>query len=201
MRLNPLPQSFFVPSAEQVAPRLLGHWLFRRTPNGLCGGLIVETEAYLTGDPACHAFRGRTERNRAMWGAPGHAYVYLIYGCHCCVNAVCRPPGAAEAVLIRALEPRSGLEIMRQYRRVPQPLDLTNGPAKLCAAMQIDRRLDEVDLCHPASPLWIGQNPEVDQFHATQGPIVTTARVGLSKATDWPLRFFLARNCWVSRQR
>src|SRR5207244_5692567 len=93
----PLPKSFYEPSAKVVAPRLLGHWLIRNTPGGPCGGAIVETEAYLSDDSASHGFPGPTPRNTAMFGAPGHGYVYLIYGYHFCVNAVCRPSGIAEA--------------------------------------------------------------------------------------------------------
>src|SRR5437870_3143652 len=122
----PLPRSFYQPAADEVAPGLLGHWLIRNTPQGPCGGPIVEVEAYLTNDPACHAFCGRTERNKTMWGAPGHGYVYLIYGYHCCVNAVCQPEGVGEAVLIRALEPEFGENWMHQQRPVADRKHLTN---------------------------------------------------------------------------
>src|SRR5262252_380275 len=104
-RFTPLPESLYEPSAKAVAPQLLGHWLIRNMASGLCGGAIVETEAYLRDDPACHAARGLTRRNRVMFGVPGHGYVYLIYGYHFCVNAVCRPAGVGEAVLVRAIEP------------------------------------------------------------------------------------------------
>src|SRR5262245_24518684 len=113
---NPLPRSFYEPSADVVAPQLLGHWLVRRFHNEICAGTIVETEAYLMDDPACHAFPGLTPRNRTMFGQPGHGYVYFIYGCHFCVNAVCRPSGIGEAVLIRAIEPFAGEEIFRKNR-------------------------------------------------------------------------------------
>src|SRR5580658_9832140 len=117
LRFAPLARSFYEPSAQTVAPRLLGHWLIRNLPAGRCGGPIVEAEAYLADDdPASHAYGGKTARNRAMFGPPGHAYVYLIYGFHCCVNAVCRPPGCAEAVLIRAIEAEAGAELMRLNR-------------------------------------------------------------------------------------
>ena len=108
MKFVLLPQSFYEPSAEVVAPRLLGQWLIRKTPNGFCGGPIVETEAYLIDDPASHGFVGETVRNRVMYGPPGRAYVYLIYGAHFCVNADCQGVGRAEAVLIRAIEAEFG---------------------------------------------------------------------------------------------
>src|SRR6266849_8436459 len=148
---SPLPESFYHPSAKMVAPELLGHWLIRNTPNGPCGGPVVETEAYLCDDPACHGTPGPTPRTRVMFGAPGHGYVYLIYGYHFCVNAVCRPAGVGEAVLVRAIEPLFGEELMRRERPNGKAQELTNGPAKLCQAMNIDRRLDGINLCDPHS--------------------------------------------------
>src|SRR3954447_6754955 len=120
-----LPKSFYEPSAKIVAPLLLGHWLIRNTPEGPCGGPIVETEAYLSDDPACHGAPGPTPRNRVMFGPPGHGYVYLIYGYHFCVNAVCRPTGIAEAVLVRAIEPLFGEAWLRRHRSVSNLRDLT----------------------------------------------------------------------------
>jgi DNA-3-methyladenine glycosylase len=194
----PLPRKFYVPSAEAVAPTLLGHWLIRRTPDGVCGGAIVETEAYLTGDPAAHSYVGLTERNRIMWGPPGHSYVYFIYGNHYCFNAVCHPVGSAEAVLVRAIEPLFGLEFMRARRVVAKPANLTNGPGKLCAAMDIDRSLDGADLCNGESPLFIAQNPGLKSFLTQRGPVATTARIGITKAATLPLRFYLKGSGFVS---
>jgi DNA-3-methyladenine glycosylase len=190
-----------MPSAKVVAPALLGHWLIRNTSNGPCGGPIVETEAYLVGDPACHGTPGLTARNRVMFGAPGHGYVYLIYGFYYCVNAVCRPPGVAEAVLIRAVEAALGEEIMRQQRPVDATRDLTNGPGKLCVAMDIDRGLDGADLCDAKSPMFIARNPAVEKFRKERGPVVTGTRIGLTKAADLPLRFYLAGSAFVSQRR
>ena len=197
--VEPLPREFFEPSAADVAPRLCGHWLLRRTPGGWSGGIIVETEAYLAHDPACHGFKRETPRNQAMYGPPGHAYVYFIYGNHWCFNAVCRPRGVAEAVLVRAIEPTFGLERIRQRRPVGRFQDLTNGPAKCCVALDIDRAHDGLDLCDPASPMVLARNPAFAQLARTLGPLVTTTRIGLSKAADWPLRFFLAGSLFVSR--
>jgi DNA-3-methyladenine glycosylase len=197
---RPLPRSFYGPSADVVAPKLLGQFLIRNTPDGPCGGPIVEVEAYLTDDPACHAFNGQTARNRVMWGPPGHGYVYFIYGNHWCFNVVCQPAGMAEAVLIRALEPTIGLEQMQSRRQVRVERELTNGPGKLCAAMGIDRGFDGVDLCDASSPLFIARNPALKSFLRRRGPLVTTARVGIVKAAALPLRFYLGGSEYVSRK-
>jgi DNA-3-methyladenine glycosylase len=197
--IKPLPRKFYEPSAVEVASRLLGHWLIRHTPSGLCGGPIVEVEAYLKDDPACHAARGLTRRNRVMFGPPGHAYVYLIYGYHFCINAVCCPAGVAEAVLIRAVEPEFGREFMLRQRPV-KPEHLTNGPAKLCQAMKIDRGLDGTDLCRPNSAVVIAANPGLSEFRDQNGPILTTTRIGITRAAALPLRFYLAGSPSVSQR-
>ena len=197
---TPLPESFYKPSAKVVAPELLGHWLIRNTASGPCGGAIVETEAYLKDDPACHAARGLTPRNRVMFGRPGHVYVYLIYGFHFCVNAVCRPPGVGEAVLLRAIEATLGEEFMRRERPVGETRELTNGPGKLCQAMNIDRGLDGVNLCDANSALFIARNAAVAKFRKQRGPMVTTTRVGITKAAALPLRFYLDGSEFVSKR-
>jgi DNA-3-methyladenine glycosylase len=199
--LKPLERAFYLPSAREVAPRLLGHWLIRRTADGgFVGGRIIETEAYIKDDPACHAYVGRTNRNRVMWGDPGHAYVYLIYGFYNCFNAVCCPEGDAEAVLIRAVDAVFGLESMRQNRPVPKETQLTSGPGKLCVAMDIDRALDGTDLCDARSPVFIAENQELRAFRRKTGPVVTTTRIGLSQATDWPFRYYLEKSPFVSKR-
>lgn len=200
MNFVPLLRSFYEPSAEIVAPLLLGHWLIRNTPQGPCGGPIVETEAYVTNDPACHAAPGKTKRNRVMWEAPGHGYVYLIYGYHFCVNAVCRPEGIAEAILIRAIEPALGENLMHEQRPVATAQNLANGPAKLCSAMNIERALDGVDLCDASSPLFIAQNPDHEKFLKQRGPVIQTTRIGITKAAELPLRFYLNGSSFVSRR-
>lgn len=199
-KLAPLPRAFYEPSAKVVAPLLLGHFLIRNTPMGLAGGPIVETEAYLTNDPACHGAPGPTPRNRVMFGPPGHGYVYLIYGYHFCVNAVCRPTGVAEAVLVRAIEPLFGEAFMRHQRPVSKLRDLTNGPAKLCEALNIDRGLDGIELSDPNSTLWIAENPDAEDFRKAYGPIITTTRIGITKAAAMPLRFYLGGSAYVSQR-
>jgi DNA-3-methyladenine glycosylase len=135
-----------------------------------------------------------------MFGPPGHAYVYLIYGLYYCVNAVCRPKGCAEAVLIRAIEATRGEASMRPRRDVKELSELTSGPAKLCAALEIDRRLDGVDLCDERSPLFVARNPAHKQFLLAKGPMVSTTRVGITKAAELPLRFYLGASAFVSKR-
>jgi len=200
--LTPLPRSFYEPSARLVARRLLGHWLVRRTPTGLAGGPIVEAEGYLHDDPACHAYKGPRERNRAMFGPPGHAYVYLIYGFYHCFNVVCQPSGRGEAVLIRAIEATWELAWMRGNRPVEREAHLTSGPGKLCDALEIDRRHDGLDLCDASSPIFIAENPEAGALRRRLGPIRATPRIGINvaEAADWPLRFSLSRSVFLSRR-
>jgi len=196
-----LERRFFQPSAAVVAPKLLGHWLIRTGPGGLCGGPIVETEAYHQGDPASHAFRGRTHRNQVMFEEPGHAYIYFIYGRYFCVNAVCQPEGVAEAVLIRAIEPVFGADLMRKHRPAGRAADLTRGPARLCQALAIGRTLNGSDLCDGASPLIIARNPRAARWRKSQGGVRVSRRIGLNVAVDKPLRFFLPGNPFVSVKR
>jgi DNA-3-methyladenine glycosylase len=194
----PLDRKFYLPSAAIVAPKLLGHWLIRTTPQGICGGPIVETEAYLRGDPACHAFRGKTQRNAVMFEEPGHAYVYFIYGCHFCVNAVCLPAEIAEAVLIRAIEPLFGADLMRKNRPRGKESDLTRGPAKLCQALAIARTQNGSDLCDRNSPLMIAKNPRAAHWRRSMGGVQISRRIGLNVAVELPLRFYLAKSAFVS---
>lgn len=194
----PLPDSFYLPSAREVARRLLGHWLVRNGPDGFSGGAIVETEAYLSDDPACHAFCGETARNRVMWGPPGAAYVYFIYGVHFCFNAVCRPAGRAEAVLIRAISCDFGIAQMQRNRPVPTLRDLTSGPGKLCQALQITDLFNGARLFHSDSPVFIAANPNRAALIRREGPINASPRIGLSKAAALPLRFFLSSHPFVS---
>jgi DNA-3-methyladenine glycosylase len=195
-KFHPLPRSFFEPGAAEVAPKLLGHWLVHEN----VGGIIVETEAYVRDDPSCHAFRGKTKRNQAMWGEPGRAYVYLIYGFHFCFNTVCRPCGEAEAVLIRALHPLWGLEKMHQRRGKVIERHLASGPGKLCAALGINIAQDGADLCDKAGALIVARNPRVQETLSELGPVVQTTRIGISQAADWPLRWYLRGSPHISRK-
>ena len=151
-------------------------------------------------DPACHGAPGPTPRNRVMFGEPGHAYVYLIYGLHFCANVVCRPAGTAEAILIRAVEATLGEHLLHHRRAVPKNEHLTNGPAKLCEAMEIDRSLNGADLCSPHSPLFIARNRSLARFRRERGPLVVTTRIGLTRAADLPLRFYLNGSPFVSKR-
>ena len=200
VKFRPLEQSFYEPSAAAVAPALLGHFLIRKTPEGICGGPIVETEAYLFDDPACHGYGRETPRNKVMYGPPGRAYVYFIYGNHWCFNTICQPAGIAEAVLVRAVEPLFGIEIMEAARKVGKPIQLANGPGKLCQAMKIGRTLDGVDLCDAESPVFVARNPDLSDFLKLKGPITTTERIGITKAAHLPLRFVLPGSPSVSRK-
>ena len=182
-----------------MARTLLGALLVRRWEGQLLAGRIVETEAYFgLDDPAAHAFAGQTARNKVLWGEPGHAYVYFIYGMHACLNVACEPPGQAGCVLVRALEPMAGLARMAALRGVaPEapPRLLTSGPGRLCQALAITRdRLDGADLLDPAGELLL-LRPE-DSWVA--GEVAATPRIGITKAAERPLRFLLAGNPCVS---
>jgi len=160
--------------------------------------VIVETEAYGgADDPASHAHRGVTARNRVMFGPPGVAYVYFTYGMHHCFNVVCGPEGRAAAVLVRALEPVEGLDLMRRRRGGAAPGELTSGPGKLCIALGIDRRLDAADLL--GDRIWLEAGRRIAPSAIAAGP-----RVGIDYAEEWvgrPWRFWLRGNPFVSRTR
>jgi len=177
----------------------LGRWLVgkvvvRATPDGVVSGRIVETEAYPVGDPAGHAYRGETARNHALFLKPGHAYVYLAYGVSYMLNVSSEAAGVGAGVLIRALEPIEGIEAMQRNRRVETLRDLARGPGRLAAALDIDRRLDGVDLCR-TGPLWLAR----DRQGAPE--IGTSTRIGLTKAADQRLRFYVRSNRFVSGPR
>jgi DNA-3-methyladenine glycosylase len=191
---RPLPASFYARETEVVAGELLGAILVCATDDGETSGRIVETEAYLgEHDLACHAAAGRTARTEPLYGAAGTAYVYFIYGVHWCVNAVTRPVGQPSAVLIRAVEPLEGLPLMRRRRGAARrDVDLTNGPGKLCQAMGITGHHNTLSL--QRSSLRIVAGGSVDDED-----VAVTPRIGITQCADWPLRWVIAGNPYVSR--
>src|SRR5579863_38101 len=194
MRLRRLRRAELpVPSAA-LAHFLIGKTLVRIVPGGRMLGRIVETEAYLPHDAACHAFRGITRRNRVLFMERGHAYVYFIYGNHFMLNVCGEKAGVGGGVLLRALEPLQGLDLMRKRRgRVPAR-DLARGPGRLAQALKVDMRLEGVDLC-AAGPLWLGTPLE------PVGRIGRSVRIGISKDAHRRLRFYERDNAYVSGSR
>ena len=189
-----LDRDFFARDTELVARDLLGCVLECHGPDGVTSGRIVETEAYIgEHDLACHAAAGRTRRTAPLYGPPGTAYVYFIYGVHWCFNAVTRDEGHPSAVLVRALEPLDGIDLMRQRRPAARrDIDLTNGPGKLCAALAIDVRHNELRLDRP--PIRITAGAAVPRANVT-----VTPRIGISEAADWMLRWYVTDSSYVSR--
>ncbi len=187
---------------DVVARQLLGKRLIRTWQGETLAGRIVETEAYFgADDPAAHASAGRTPRNEVLWGPPGHAYVYLIYGLHSCLNVSCEPEGAAGCVLIRALEPLNGRATMARLRGLPQGAAhrlLASGPGRLCQALGITRSgLNGADLLEAAGALQLAEAEP--GFVAAE--ILATPRIGITKAAERPLRFLLAGDPCVSGRR
>ena len=192
-----LRRDFYRRSTLTVARELLGKRLVRVMDGRRLSGLIVEVEAYIgEGDAACHAARGRTPRNEVMYGPPGHAYVYFSYGMHHCLNVVTEGEGFPAAVLIRALEPLEGLEIMRRHRLDKPYSELTNGPAKLCQAMAIERDFNGVDLC-TGEALFIEEGRRVAQEEIGASPRIGIKADEVARSVPW--RFYLQGNDFVSR--
>jgi len=208
----PLPRDFYLQPTLTVARALLGKTLVRRFDDGtIATGRIVETEAYTTDDPACHAFRGITPRTRTMFGPPGHAYIHMNYGLHFCLNAVCAPEGCAEAVLIRAIEPgTNAARLFRNYYPVETTAPLSNdeqearaqtdrtlgaGPGRLTKALALDRAAEATDLTDPANPVYIADGTEVPEDE-----IVTTTRIGISKGAELPWRYYIRSSRFVSKR-
>jgi DNA-3-methyladenine glycosylase len=199
-----LRRAFFNPDPRIVARELLGKLIMRREGRKQLAGRIVEVEAYLgAGDLAAHAAAGHTARNAVLWGPPGHAYVYFIYGVHYCLNISCLPAGDAGCVLIRALEPVSGLREMAEARDLAD-LDLTSmrdlrklasGPGKLCEALGITRPRDnDKDMLSPVSDLQVMS----DGFRVAE--VAVTQRIGITKSAELPLRYVIAGNMFLSKQ-
>lgn len=191
--LTPVPLADYDRPTVDVARGLVGAYLLRATPTGLAGGRIVETEAYVgSEDRASHASRGLTERTRLMFGEPGHAYIYLIYGMYHCLNVVTEAAGFPAAVLIRAIDPHWGIGT--------EPIDRTDGPGRLCRALGIDRTLND----HPLdrAPLWLARADDENRYEPAR--VVASPRVGVDYAGEWaerPWRFSLVGSRWVSRPR
>jgi len=189
---NILPKEFYEKHDTLTLSRLLlGGTLVHESPEGRTAGIIVETEGYLQGDPACHAYRKKSVRNAPMFESAGTCYVYLIYGMHYCVNISSGAKDIGEAVLIRALEPTEGIELMQKRRKTYDLKNLCNGPAKLVQAMGITHDFNFLTL-------------DSDEFHCLESPntdfsIVTTTRIGITQGADLPYRFYIEGNKFVSR--
>jgi DNA-3-methyladenine glycosylase len=188
-----LPRSFYERPTERVARELLGKVLVHRVAGAVLAGRIVEVEAYLgEHDPAAHASAGRTSRTEVLFGPGGHAYVYLIYGVYDCLNLVAEPTGSPGCVLVRALEPLEGIEQMQRHRNVERIEALASGPGKLTRAMGITRAHNGVDVTRGSLT--------VCSDGIAPARIVVGPRIGITKAADWPLRFHIAGNRFVSRR-
>jgi len=189
-----LSRDFYNRETEVVARDMLGTVLECETEDGIASGIIVETEAYLgEHDLACHAAAGRTARTEHLYGPPGIAYVYFIYGMYWCFNAVTRQAGQPSAVLVRALEPLDGIALMHKRRpRIKNEADLTNGPGKLCLALGIDGKHNWNALDRP--PLVIRSGEPVPDREVS-----VTPRIGITQSADWPLRWFVTASPYVSK--
>jgi len=194
-----LPSSFYEHDTMTVAKDLLGCLLVHREERATMGW-IVEVEAYLRDDPAAHSYRGETPRNRAMFGPAGHAYVYRIYGLHTCFNVVTGPEGTGEAVLVRALEPADGIDLMQARRGTDDPFALASGPGKLTQALGITMDLDGTSLSRGPLEVWSPESLPGRRAEGADGEIVQTTRVGITKAADLPLRFYLKGSRYISRR-
>lgn len=191
--MNTLPKSFLNKSTIEVAKALLGKKIIHKNPSGLLSGKIVETEAYLEKDPASHSFNGQTNRNSAMFGNAGEAYVYFTYGMHHCFNIVTNKKGIGEAVLIRALEPIEGIELMKQFRKTDEIEALCSGPARLVQAMQITKEYNGINLIDKNSPIILSDGNNINEDN-----IIKTKRIGISTGIDLPHRFYIKDNPFIS---
>ncbi|MFQ6134229.1 MAG: DNA-3-methyladenine glycosylase [Nitrososphaerales archaeon] len=193
---TPVDRSFYARDTITVTKDILGRLLVRRTPEDLLIGRIVEAEAYRgADDPASHSYRGRTRRNEVMFGKPGVAYVYFTYGNHYCLNVVTEQAGVAAAVLIRAVEPLVGIEVMKKNRGVGSLTDLASGPGKLTKAFQITREDNGRDVTDASSPLTVCEPAELEEFK-----VVQTTRIGIRVARERPWRFYIQGNPHVSKR-
>lgn len=188
-----LSKGFYARDTAEVATELLGKVLVRRLDGVTTRSRIVETEAYFAnGDPASHAARGETKRNAVMFGPPGRAYVYLNYGLHYLLNFVTEKEGVAGAVLIRAVEPINGIELLQKNRPVADVIELTNGPAKLTQALAVDRRHNGIVLDTP--------DLGVEEINDNGFNVVSATRIGISVGSDLMYRYYIEGNRFVSRK-
>jgi DNA-3-methyladenine glycosylase len=206
---NPVPKILyrrlrraeFPCGALAVARFLIGKILVHDLPGVRLSGRIVETEAYPPGDPAGHHFRGPTKRNRSLFLRPGHVYVFFNYGMHFMLNVSSEEPGVGGGVLIRAIEPLEGIELMRRHRKAIPLLQLTRGPGRLAAALRIDKTLDGLDL-FAKGPLWlaVAKCPKSNGLASPipEIPVATTVRIGITHAAEQPFRFYERGNPFVS---
>lgn len=209
--MKPLPRSFYLRPTVHIAKDLLGKYIIRKLEGKRLVGKIVETEAYCEGDPASHSYRGKTKRNEVMFGRGGHLYVYFTYGMHFCANVVTRLEGIGEAVLIRAVEPVEGIEVMMKNRQrgtgagekggstkrrdgesTKELANLTNGPAKFCEAFGIGRKENGTDLL--GDEIFIAHGEKI-----AASTIGRSTRIGIKNGTEKKWRFFVKGNTWVSR--
>jgi len=188
-----LKRRFFEKPTLKVAKELLGKYLVVKKRGKLVYGKIVETEAYIgKKDPASHAYRGVTPRTKLMFGEPGYAYIYLTYGMYYCLNFITEKEGFPAAVLVRAVEPKEGLDLMIKRRKIKNKENLTNGPGKVCKAFGLDKSLNGADIC--SDVIWIedrGENPE---------KIVSASRIGIKVGKDKKWRFYIEENRFVSKK-
>ena len=190
---NVLPKEFYEKhDTLTLAEQLLDCTLVHESIEGRTSGIIVETEAYLQNDPACHAYRKKSVRNAPMFEGAGVSYVYLIYGLHHCFNIVSGAAGIGEAVLIRALEPSDGIELMQERRKTKDLRNLCSGPAKLAQAMGITRNFNFLSMVSDNFYCLESQNADYQ--------IITTTRIGITQGADLPYRFYIAGNAFVSRK-
>jgi DNA-3-methyladenine glycosylase len=190
----PLARSQLPIDTVSLARYLIGKVLVRELPEGVVSGRIVETEAYVVGDAAGHAYRGMTQRNRSLFLERGHAYVYLAYGSSYMLNVSSETPGIGAGILLRALEPLEGIPIMRLNRGIERLRDLARGPGRLTAALRVDRRLEGLDLCREG-PLCLGCGDH------EPGEIGQSIRIGISRDANRLLRFYLRDSPFVSGPR
>lgn len=188
----PTDFDFLRTSSDTAARQLLGYQLVRTIDGRKVSGRIVETEAYMQSDAASHSYKGRTPRTDIMFGPAGYLYVYFTYGMHYCCNVVTGVEGEGSAVLIRAIEPLEGVEAMERNRHGLTGVQLTNGPAKVCKALAIDKTMNGHDLRH--EPLLLIPGQAVDD-----NKVITTTRIGITKDTHRPWRFYIRDNPYVSR--